>query len=219
MRRPSNSSGACPASAEIWALIIAAEIGPFDRFPNADALEFWAGMTADLKESAGRTQSGNITKAGSATLRWALCQAAVTLCQSDAKQEATRQRFIARMPKAKANVAMGRRLLRTLYAMVRDGSRTRAVSDETAPRRPTRRRPSGGLVPSSRPEPAFQKTDQETRTVHAAVAFWSTHPWVSHVESVTATCFHSARLTIRCGAYAPQPPRPCRECQPMTATA
>ena len=109
-----------PGIGPIWGLTIAAEIGPFDRFPNADALEFWAGMTADLKESAGRTQSGNITKAGSATLRWALCQAAVTLCLSDARQEATRQRFIARMPKAKANVVMGRRLLRTLYAMVRD---------------------------------------------------------------------------------------------------
>ena len=77
-----------PGIDEIWACVIVAEIGPFDRFPNADALEFWAGMTADLKESAGRRQSGNITKAGSRTLRWALCQAAVTLCQSDAKQEA-----------------------------------------------------------------------------------------------------------------------------------
>ena len=110
-----------PGIGEIWAAIIAAEIGPFDRFPNADALEFWAGMTADMKESAGRTQSGNITKAGSATLRWALCQAAVTLCHSDAQQEAIRQRLIARIGKAKANVAMGRRLLRVLYAMIRDG--------------------------------------------------------------------------------------------------
>ena len=83
-----------PGIGEIWAAIIAAEIGPFDRFPNADALQFWAGLTADLKESAGRTQSGNITKAGSVTLRWALCQAALTLCQCDAKQEATRQRLI-----------------------------------------------------------------------------------------------------------------------------
>ena len=112
-----------PGIAEIWAAIIVAEIGPFDRFPNSDALEFWAGLTADMKESAGRTQSGNITKAGSATLRWALCQAAVTLCQSDAKQEATRQRLIARIGKPKANVAMGRRLLAILYAMVRDGKR------------------------------------------------------------------------------------------------
>jgi transposase len=110
-----------PGIGEIWAAIIAAEIGPFDRFPNADALEFWAGMTADLKESAGRTQSGNITKAGSATLRWALCQAAVTLCQCDAGQEAIRQRLIRRIGKPRANVAMGRRLLRILFAMIRDG--------------------------------------------------------------------------------------------------
>jgi transposase len=109
-----------PGIGDIWSLIIAAEIGPFERFPNSDALEFWAGLTADVKESAGRTQSGPITKAGSATLRWALCQAAITLCQCDAKQEAIRQRLIVRAGRAKANVAMGRRLLRILYALVRD---------------------------------------------------------------------------------------------------
>ncbi len=110
-----------PGIGEIWGCIIAAEIGPFDRFPNADALEFWAGMTADVKESAGRTQSGNITKAGSPALRWALCQAAMVMCQTDTGQEITRQRLISRIGKPKANVAMGRRLLRILYAMVRDG--------------------------------------------------------------------------------------------------
>jgi transposase len=111
-----------PGIDEIWACIIAAEVGDFGRFPNADALEFWAGLTADLKESAGRTQSGHVTKAGSPCLRWALCKAAGTLCRSDAKQEAIRQRLIGRMPKPKANVAMGRRLLRILFAMVRDGT-------------------------------------------------------------------------------------------------
>jgi transposase len=111
-----------PGIADIWSCIIAAEIGPFDRFPNADALEFWAGLTPDNKESAGRTQSGSITKAGSATLRWALCKAAVTLCKSDAKPEAVRQRLIKRIGKPKANVAMGRRLLRIIYAMMRDGT-------------------------------------------------------------------------------------------------
>ncbi len=111
-----------PGIGEIWSCIIAAEIGPFDRFPNADALEFWAGMTSDLKESAGRTQPGHITKAGSRTLRWAVCNAALTLCHSDAKQEAIRQRLIRKTGgiKGKANTAMGRRLLRILYAMVRD---------------------------------------------------------------------------------------------------
>jgi transposase len=109
-----------PGIGEIWSLMIAAEIGPFDRFPNADTLQFWAGITADMKESAGRTQSGNITKAGSTTLRWALCQAAVTLCLSDPAQEKIRQRYIRRLGKPRANVAMGRRLLGILYAMIRD---------------------------------------------------------------------------------------------------
>jgi hypothetical protein len=111
-----------PGIDEIWGCMIAAEVGDFARFPNADTLEFWSGLTPDNEESAGRTQSGKITKAGSATLRWALCQAAVTLCRSDAKQQAIRRRLIGHMPKAKANVAMGRRLLRILFAMVRDGA-------------------------------------------------------------------------------------------------
>lgn len=111
-----------PGIDEIWACAIAAEVGDFTRFPNADALEFWAGLTPDNQESAGRTQSGHITKAGSPTLRWAVCKAAVTLCRSDARQEAIRQRLIQRAGKPKANVAMGRRLLRILFAMVRDGA-------------------------------------------------------------------------------------------------
>jgi transposase len=112
-----------PGIGEIWSCVIAAEIGPFDRFPNADALEFWSGLTSDVKSSAGRSQAGPITKAGSRTLRWALCNAALTLCHSDAGQEAIRQRLIRKTGgiKGKANTAMGRRLLRILYAMVRDG--------------------------------------------------------------------------------------------------
>lgn len=111
-----------PGIDEVWACVIAAEVGDFSRFPNADALEFWAGLTPDNPSSAGRTQSGHITKAGSPCLRWALCKAAVTLCRSDARQEAIRQRLIRRTGKARANVAMGRRLLRILFAMVRDGT-------------------------------------------------------------------------------------------------
>lgn len=110
-----------PGIGEIWACIIAAEVGDFSRFPNADALEFWAGLTPDVKESAGRTVSGNITKTGSRTLRWALGKAAGCLGRSDAAQEHARQRIIARSGKAKANVAMARRLARVLLAMVRTG--------------------------------------------------------------------------------------------------
>jgi transposase len=111
-----------PGIDEVWACVIAAEVGDFSRFPNADALEFWAGLTPDNRTSAGRTQSGHITKAGSPCLRWAVCKAAVTLCRSDARQEAVHQRLVRRVGKARANVAMGRRLLRVLFAMARDGT-------------------------------------------------------------------------------------------------
>ena len=43
------------------------------------------------------------------------------MCLSDAKQEAIRARLAQRLGKPKTNVAMGRRLLRTLFAMFRDG--------------------------------------------------------------------------------------------------
>jgi len=111
-----------PGIGEIWGCIIAAEVGDFTRFPNADAIEFWAGITPDVKESAGRTSSGGITKAGSRTLRWALGNAALCLCRSDAAQARVRQRIFARCNhKAKTNVAMARRLLRILHAMARTG--------------------------------------------------------------------------------------------------
>ena len=44
----------------------------------------------------------------------------MTLCRSDARQEAIRQKLIRKTGKPKANVAMGRRLLRTIYAMMKN---------------------------------------------------------------------------------------------------
>ena len=127
--------------------IIAAEIGPFDRFPNADALEFWAGMTADLKESAGRTQSGNITKAGSRTLALGAVPGgrhALPVRRQPGSDSSTTDPRIG--GKAKANVAMGRRLLRILYAMVRDDKTYRARTGRE-PHRGRQQGPRGQTCP------------------------------------------------------------------------
>lgn len=135
-----------PGIDQIAACVIASEVGDFARFPNADALEFWAGLTPDNLESAGRVTSGSITKAGSSTLRWTLGQAALCLCRSDARQEAIRQRLIRTRGKPRANVAMARRLLRVLYAMMRDGAEyqrgesTRHTDKANRTRRNKRRR-------------------------------------------------------------------------------
>lgn len=110
-----------PGIDEIWACIIAAEVGDFARFPNAETLEFWAGLTPDNQLSAGQARAGKITKAGSRSLRWALGKAAMTLCRSDRAQERIRRRLIQTTGcKSKANVALARRLLHILFAMVRD---------------------------------------------------------------------------------------------------
>lgn len=112
-----------PGIDDIFSCVIFGEIGNFERFPNSDALEFWAGMTPDNKESAGRTQPGSITKAGSATLRWALCCAAMNMCKNDKRQKTSKNRLKKRIGvKAKVNVAMGRKLLRIIFAMMRDGT-------------------------------------------------------------------------------------------------
>jgi len=122
--RVMNLVKSVPGIDEIWACIITAEIGEFSRFPNADALEFWAGLTPDNQTSAGKTRAGHITKAGSRTLRWALGNAARCLCRCDGRQKRLRERVLRNCGriKPKANVAMARRLLGTLFAMVRDGT-------------------------------------------------------------------------------------------------
>ncbi len=80
---------------------LAVEACPFvewfiDRYPPCvDRMDIADATELSLRRGKRRKNDPN-------DLRWALCQAAVTLCQSDAKQEATRQRFIARMPRAKA---------------------------------------------------------------------------------------------------------------------
>ena len=115
-----------PGIDEIWACIIVAEIGDFGRFPNGDTIEFWSGLTADNRLSAGKSRAGHITKAGSKTLRWALCCAARCLARHDRREKDIRLRILkncgGKKAKAKANTAMGRRLLRILFAMVRDGT-------------------------------------------------------------------------------------------------
>jgi transposase len=140
-----------PGIDEIWACILAAEVGDFGRFPNADTLEFWAGLTADNQESAGVSRAGHITKAGSATLRWALCKAAVTLCRCDETWEKRRQELIATRGKPIANVAMGRRLLHVLYAMFRDGAEF--VTEKS--RKEKTKTPSGGKTGRQSREVAY----------------------------------------------------------------
>jgi transposase len=59
----------------ILAAVFVAEIGDVTRFPTADRLCSWAGMTPKHRESDTKVRRGSISKQGSRLLRWAAVEA------------------------------------------------------------------------------------------------------------------------------------------------
>ena len=107
-----------PGIADITAAIILAEVAGFPRFYSADAIASYTGLTQRTEESAGKVSSANISKAGSATLRWVLCEAANTLIRSDPTYKAMYNRiFSSTKIKGKAKVAIAQKLIRWLWKM------------------------------------------------------------------------------------------------------
>jgi len=104
---------------EVLGFIILAEFGDFHRFKNADAVGCWCGLTERTHISNRQKYPGQISKAGSATLRWALCEAAFEMTRFDAVFRESYNRLVKRTGiKGKARTAMARRLSRILWKMV-----------------------------------------------------------------------------------------------------
>jgi transposase len=104
---------------EALGFIIMAEFGDFQRFKNADAVACWTGLTERSHISNRQTYQGKISKAGSATLRWALSEAAFELTKFDSNFKESYQRLVKKTGvKGKARTAMARRLARILWKMV-----------------------------------------------------------------------------------------------------
>ena len=61
-----------PGVGEFTALVMLAEIGDITRFPSARKLASWAGLTPTVRGSDLKVRHGNISKQGSAWLRWAM---------------------------------------------------------------------------------------------------------------------------------------------------
>jgi transposase len=65
-----------PGVAAILGLTLAVEIGDVARFPTARKLVGYSGLTPSVHESGESSRTGRLSKAGSATLRWAAVEAA-----------------------------------------------------------------------------------------------------------------------------------------------
>jgi len=108
------------------AAVIVAEIGDIRRFETAAQLRSYSGLVPHVKQSGERSFTGPLTKAGNAHLRRVMVLAAQHFVQSHATRDLRVRRWYARLvyrhgPNP-AKVALARRLLDILFAMLRDGT-------------------------------------------------------------------------------------------------
>ncbi len=122
---------ALPGVGRVLGAVFVAEVGDVSRFPGADKLCCWAGLTPRHRESDTTVRRGPITKQGSRLVRWAAIEAVSrqhggTFLQADYHRIAERRnnRNIAR-------VAAARKLLTLVYYGLRDGE-IRCLAQATA---------------------------------------------------------------------------------------
>ena len=108
---------------------ILAELGDWTRFKNGAAVVSYAGLDPGVRDSDGRRKDLKITKAGSPLLRWVMIQLAHRMKRTSRWSRVFAQ-ISRRAGKKKATVAMARRLLTVIFAMLRDGREYQMAADE-----------------------------------------------------------------------------------------
>lgn len=115
-----------PGAGTILASTIVAESGPIERFHTAKAFGKYTGLTPSERSSGGRTQHGGISREGSAYLRWALTQMAMTCtrCKHGAGLAAgdwIRKKQKRMGNKGKARCAAARKLAESIWRLFKYG--------------------------------------------------------------------------------------------------
>jgi transposase len=109
-----------PGVGFVTAEVVLSELGDVSRFKNAKAVCAYAGLVPAVRQSGGkRSKDLAITKEGSGLLRWALVEAAWRLVATSRRWECTFERLKKRGGAKRAIVAVARKLLCVLYAMLR----------------------------------------------------------------------------------------------------
>ena len=104
----------------VTAEVVVSELGDFSRFPNAKKICAYAGLVPKVRQTGGKKSKDlAITKEGSGLLRWALVESAWRLVRTSPKWAAFFSRLRKRSGSKRAIVAVARKLLCVLYAMVK----------------------------------------------------------------------------------------------------
>jgi transposase len=103
------------------AMLIIAEVGAIERFPDARHLCAWAGLTPTIRSSDGKARLGHISRQGSPALRWALVEAAQKCTTGGGPLRQSYERIAKRRGAKIAKVAVARQILTLSYYGLRDG--------------------------------------------------------------------------------------------------
>jgi transposase len=109
-----------PGVGMVTAEVIISELGDVSRFPNAKGVCAYAGLVPTVRQTGGKKSKDlQITKQGSRLLRWALVESAWRLVKTSPKWSAVFFRLKKRSGNKRAIVAIARKLLCVLYAMLK----------------------------------------------------------------------------------------------------
>ena len=164
--------------------VVLSELGDISRFRNAKTVCAYAGLVPVVRQSGEKKSKDlKITKQGSGLLRWALVEAAWRLVRESPKWAALFARLRHRSGKKRALVAVARKLICVLYAMLRTSTPYKIVTTQTTAPQTTRKK----LVRISTPEQTttpgrkgdgslFQGGGLQHRLVLCGTLTWGTLP-------------------------------------------
>src|SRR5205085_1122693 len=109
-----------PGVGLLTSLCLAHTLGDVSRFASTRKVTAYAGLEPMEHSSAETKRYGAISKAGSRLLRFLLGEAAQVAVRTDDELRAFYQRLLVRRGKAKAVVAVARKLLVRCFIMLRD---------------------------------------------------------------------------------------------------
>src|SRR5882762_7788690 len=109
-----------PGIGECSAMLLA-EIGDLGRFRDKEALCSYAGLVPRVRESAGKAARSGITRQGSPWMRWVMVEAAQVATRCSPAARRYYERLLRKKHKHVARVALARKLLIAVYALLHDG--------------------------------------------------------------------------------------------------
>jgi transposase len=112
--------------------VVLSELGDVRRFRSQKQVAAYAGLVPGMRQSAGRSKQLGITKEGSGLLRWVMIQTAWRLVGKTRRWGLAYERLKARTSAKKAIVAIARRVLGVMTAMLQSGQRYRLSSEAGA---------------------------------------------------------------------------------------